>query len=79
MVHCVPLGQQVNKDKSKERKQSLLLSYALLKPPISWAKENSLQTEQRDWQDGTAARAGHDDPAWETGSRNPETGKRLRR
>lgn len=46
MVQHVAFSQQVNKDKSNERKQSLLLSYALLKPPISWA--NSLQTEQRD-------------------------------
>lgn len=37
------------------------------------AKKNTLQTEpqagalgRRDWQDGTAARAGHDGPAWET-------------
>lgn len=73
MVQYVAFGQQVNKDKSKERKQSLLLSYALLKPPISWTKESSLQTEpwagvlaQRDWQEGTSARAGHDGPAWET-------------
>lgn len=45
MVQYVAFGQQVNKDKSKERKQSLLNFYALLKPPICWAKENSLQTE----------------------------------
>lgn len=63
-----------NKKKSKGRKKPLFFfPYTLLKPPMARAKKNTPQTGpwagalgQRDGQDGTAARAGHDDSAWET-------------